>query len=76
MHHAAATLRLIPMSPAPSMTLRGSTNCPSTYVPLPTRSLGDKLQLLAMQRPHALRVLENVVDGLLANYAAARDWTT
>lgn len=38
------------------------TNCAIS----PTASLGDKLQVLAMRRPTVLRVLEKIVDGLLA----------
>lgn len=51
----------------PSHTPLASWISPMNSATLPTRSLGDKLQLLATHRPNALLVLEKVVDGLLAS---------
>lgn len=49
-----------------SPTLLPSSSTPQANSPAwPPRSLGDKLQLLALTKPHAMRVLEHVVDRLL-----------
>jgi transcriptional regulator with XRE-family HTH domain len=46
---------------------RPSSNLANTSKPTGGQSLGDKMQLLAIVRPHALKILESVVDRLLVD---------
>lgn len=49
-------------------------NTSSTDRPQP-QALGDKLQWMALYRPHALQLLERVIDGLIARYDPSSPFT-
>ena len=38
---------------------------PSTATKQTTRRIADKMQLLALRRPHMLRLVEHMIDGML-----------
>ena len=45
----------------------GSRTQPSTATQATARRIADKMQLLALSRPHMLRCLETLVDGMLSD---------
>jgi len=54
-----------------SMELPDSSSSDTKSKKSPLRSLGDKLQLLALTRPAFVQYIDQIVDQLLANAAAS-----
>lgn len=74
-HQRMLSMSLPDCRPSPSSSAARPTT-PANWLDSPPASLGDKLQLLALLRPGQIRVIEMVVDELIAQERMTREGPT